>query len=104
MRLCEKAASFSRSLVQDGRLSDKDVSVLSTAFAPLVSTMGIGQVQYRETLSSCICEFARVQPKACTLGLKSAAEERLQQLTSKKEEADDSEQANLQEFLQLLSA
>lgn len=104
-RLCEKVASFARSLATDGRLQAEDVASLATALTPLLGNIGSGQIQYRETLSSCVCELARVAPAACPSELKTAAKDRLKQLFTKKE-ADDSEQeqSNLKEFLTLLTA
>merc|ERR1711908_14626 len=95
MRLCEKAASFARSLVQDGRLNDKDVAVLSNALAPLVSNMAAGRssIERRSHLAS-VRSPARCRKPAPWDS----------SLLGKKEEADDSEQANLQEFITLLSA
>lgn len=101
-KLCEKAASLIRSLAQDGRLKAEDVAPLAAALTPLMAEIDAGQIQYRETLSSCICELIRVNPASCTLGLKAAAQDRLDQLNSAMEEADDSEKPNLKEFLSLL--
>jgi hypothetical protein len=101
LRLCEKASSFIRSLAQDGRLKAEDVAALAAALVPLMTNIENGQIQYRETLSSCICELARVAPESCPPELKAAAQERLKLLLST-EEFDDSEKASLQEFISLL--
>lgn len=102
LRLCEKVASFSRSLAQDGRLKAEEVASLAAAMAPLLQDIGNGQIQYRETLSSCVCELARVAPKFCPPELKTAAQGRLSSLKANKESDDSSEQASLEELLKLL--
>lgn len=106
LRLCEKVASFIRSLADNGRLLADDVSCLSVALTPLLTDIGKGQIQFRETLSSCICELARVAPASCTPGLKSAAQERLAQLNATKgseAEDDGAERSSLQECVTLLA-
>lgn len=102
--LCEKVSSFIRSLVQDGRLKPEDIALFATALVPLLGDIGNGQIQYRETLSSCVTELARVAPASCPRELTASAQDRLKELSANKEETDDSEQANLQEFLSLLPA
>jgi hypothetical protein len=102
LRLCEKVASFIRSLAQNGRLQAADVAALAKALSPLLADIGSGQIQYRETLSSCICELARIAPAECPQELQTAAQDRLKQVLSTKDPDDDSEKSNLQEFLSLL--
>merc|ERR1712216_732012 len=98
LRLCEKASSFIRSLAQDGRLKAEDVAALAAALVPLMTNIENGQIQYRETLSSCICELARVAPESCPPELKTAAQGRLNSLKANKESDDSSEQASLEEL------
>jgi len=102
-RLCEKVASFVRSLSTDGRLKAEDVGALASALSPLLADIGSGQIQYRETLSSCMVALAQVAPAACPPETKTAAQDRLKELSSSKDEDDDAqEKANLQEFISLL--
>merc|ERR1712232_661206 len=89
LRLCEKASSFVRSLAQDGQLQAEDIALLSKALTPLLANIGSGMIQYRETLSSCMCELARVAPADCPPELKKAAQDRVAELLSKPEEDDE---------------
>jgi len=82
LRLCEKVASCVRSLAAESRLQNEDVAAIAAVMAPLVSSAGSGQIQYQETLSSCVCELARAAPASCPAELKAAAQERLAQLAS----------------------
>jgi hypothetical protein len=86
-RLCEKAASFVRSLACDRRLKPEEVGSLLESMTPLMQTIGSGQIQYRETLSSCVAELARAEPSAVTPAMKSAVQARLDELKA----AGDSE-------------
>jgi len=99
LRLCEKVASFVRSLVHDGRLPAEDVARLAAVLAPLLRDTGIAEIQYRETLSSCVCELARAAPGACPPDLKAAAQERLAELSPAGEET---EAVSLRECISLL--
>jgi len=101
LRLCEKVASFVRSLARDGRLNAEDVASIAAVIVPLLRNVGSGQIQYQETLSSCICELARAAPSACPPDLRAAAQERLEQLKTM-EDPDSAERTSLEEFLTLL--
>jgi hypothetical protein len=57
IRLCEKTASFVRSLSCDGRLKPEDIFALLESMTPLMQDIGSGEIQYRETLSSCVAEL-----------------------------------------------
>lgn len=104
LRLCEKAASFIRSLAENGRLQADDIAALAVALTPLVRNISSGQVQYRETLSSCVSKLAQTAPKSCAADLKVAVEDRLKELPAVAGEDDDAmERTNLQEFLSSLS-
>jgi len=103
LRLCEKAASLIRSLADNERLRAEDVTLLVAALTPLMSTVGTGQIQYRETLSSCITQLAK-DFSVSNAELKVAAEHRLKELpAAADEDADANERANLQEFLSFVS-
>lgn len=101
LRLCEKVASFVRSLAADGQLQAEDVASLSGVIVPLLKESGSGQIQYRETLSSCVSELARAAPAACSPELKEAAQDRLKESTS--EDPNAPEVQNLKEFLSLVA-
>jgi hypothetical protein len=104
IRLCEKVASFVRSLAQDGRLKEADIGCLVSALTPLLRDVGNGQIQYRETLSSCMTELTRCAPRACPPMVKEAVQERLAQLKggSSTEMDDGAEQTNWEACLSLL--
>jgi len=105
LRLCEKAASFARTLTEQGLLRAEEVAILATALTPLVRAIGSGQISYRETLSECMSSLAQSAPQACPAELKAAVEDRLKELpVATGEDVDAVERANLQEFLSLLSA
>merc|ERR1712146_716540 len=72
VRLSEKAASFIRSLAEQGRLQAEDVASLGAALTPLMSAISDKEIQYRETLSSCIGKLAQLAPTACPPELKAA--------------------------------
>jgi hypothetical protein len=101
LRLCEKVASFVRSLAQDGRLLAEDIASIVVALTPLLRDVSSGQIQYRETLASCVCELGRAAPAACSVELKTAAQDRLKQLQATNEEGDKDERASVEEFLSL---
>jgi hypothetical protein len=99
LRLCEKATSFARSLAEADRLQADDVEKLIDAMTPLVSTIGSGQIQYRETLSSCAAQLVKRYPKDAPAALTSAAENRLKELDQIKDDSNDNERDNLKELL-----
>lgn len=102
-RLSEKMASFVRSLAQSGRLQTEDVAAIAAALSPLLRNIGNGQIQYREVLSSSVCELARASPAACLPELKAAAQERLSQLGAAGED-EATERSSLQECIALLGS
>jgi len=80
IRLCEKTASFVRTLAPDGHLKSEDVGCLFSVMTPLMQNISSGEIQYRETLSSCVVELARADKSACPPTMKAAVQARLDHL------------------------
>jgi uncharacterized protein (UPF0147 family) len=99
-RLCEKAASFARSLACNRRLKPEDVACLLQSMTPLMQNVRDGGIQYRETLSSCIAELVRAEPSACPSMMKSAVQARLDALKAAGDSEDfQAERSNLEDCL-----
>jgi len=98
VRTREKVASFALSCAMNGRLTEGDVATLASALAPLLLSLSTGGIQYREVLSDCAQQFARVHAGQCPTALGDAAQARLAEIgAGTKEEGDDGiEEANLQ--------
>jgi hypothetical protein len=100
IRLCEKAASFVRSLASDGRLTPEDVKNLLESMTPLMENIGNGEIQYRETLSSSVAELTRANPSAVPPTMKSAVQARLDVLKAAGDSEDvQAERSSLEDCL-----
>merc|ERR1712137_1289837 len=77
----EKAASFTRHLVESGRLTADQIAPLAKALPPLVDGLGSESgMQYREVVSQCAAELAKVFKAQCPAELTAAVQKRLAEL------------------------
>lgn len=108
VRTREKAASFVLSVASNGRLQAEDVSRLVAAVVPLLPRQSEGGLQYREVISACTLELARITPShsPSAKSLADAVQARLAERSKgTREEGDDgAEEAALQECLKALTA
>jgi len=106
-RTRSKAASFVSSVAGDGRLQLEDIASLIGALAPLLRGSSEGGLQYREVVSSCALELARIMPShsPSAKALVDAAQARLTDLQKcPRDEGDEgAEEAALQECLTKLT-
>lgn len=104
VRTREKVASFASSGATNGILQEAEAVALAGAVAALLPTAGEGGIQYREVLSGCASELAKVAPKSMPEALGTSAAERLKLVRSgAKEDGDNgAEEGALQETLATL--
>lgn len=104
-RTREKVASFVVSLASNGNLRVEEAETLVAAVVPLLSGAGAEGVQYRELLSSCCLELAKIAPQSSLAVLGDAAQGRLSAISAAGP-ADDGDEgaelAALQECLDVL--
>lgn len=106
-RTREKVASFVTGLAVSGVLEEGLVAPISVALGPLLNDDDDDlTVQYRETVSACAFELARLAPASCKSALLDHVESRLKAISdssAKKDGDEGAEKAALQGCLTSLS-
>mmetsp|Transcript_76906 Transcript_76906/g.152224 ORF Transcript_76906/g.152224 Transcript_76906/m.152224 type:complete len:299 (-) Transcript_76906:69-965(-) len=100
----EKAMSFARCLLGNGRWPPGEAAALAAGLAPLLRGAAEESIQYRETLAECASEVALAFAASCKDGeLQCAVKERLAQIQDTKDEETENEAGSLLQCVEFLS-
>lgn len=100
----EKAASLTRSLVQDDRMGADDVVRLAATFPALLNIPEEVGIQYRELLASCVCQVAKVASMRCPPELAAAVRGRIARIRESPSDDTAQELATLHECATALAS
>mmetsp|Transcript_47478 Transcript_47478/g.111035 ORF Transcript_47478/g.111035 Transcript_47478/m.111035 type:complete len:300 (+) Transcript_47478:38-937(+) len=100
----EKAASFTRSLVENETMLPQYVASLAAAVAKLFSQLEDVGIQYKETLASCALQLAAGFKADCPAELRAAVQTRASELEAAKDPEAEQELHLLKDCIRALSA